>query len=383
MLQSYFILAQALTQNVVEIFDFLPQKRQNIGATRYSHIMLEIVRNKARRFMVKRYSSNPVPIEMQLYGEQFAYGHREILLKYCDTSETYMFKAHVPHGGVSPASIDPINRLNDENGIPILQLRWRHDSALEAEEANIKNVTPIGAPFLYALSNTGCKKDQISDQIQQSVGKFDWPRESVDQNEYLSDSKNILYMPLHTWDGDVHIHQIPKDSPLHKLQKNNITVLLGFLDFCDPIIRHSYSELGWNVECAGVRSSKITGSPAGSRNNFLYNLQKIISQNDIVVSNEFTTGLYYAASMGKKIGILNQTLNYELKYSSWQDQSQFEKRMIIIRNYYDWLIGGNHGASFTNNVETALGIKSMRTSEFLKENIELVEFKSYGKNLVS
>lgn len=332
--------------------------------------------------MVKRYSNNPVPIEMELYGEQFAYGHREVLLRYCETSEKYMFKAHIPHGGVSPASIDQINRLNDENGSPILQLRWRSDAALEAQEASIKNVTPIGAPFLYALSNIGCERDQISDQIQQSVGKFEWPRESLNQSEYLADSQNILYMPLHTWDGDVHIHKIPSDSPLRRLKKNNITVLLGFLDFCDPIIRRFYSEMGWKVECAGVRSSKITGSPAGSRNNFLYNLHEIFSRNDIVISNEFTTGLYYAAAMGKKIGILNQALNYELKYSSWQDQSQFSKRMNLIRDYYDWLIGGNDGASFTKIVETALGLKSMRTSEYLKENVELVEFKSYGKNRI-
>jgi hypothetical protein len=344
--------------------------------------MLENLRKKARRFMVKRYSNNPVPIEMQLYGEQFAYGHREILLKYCDISEDYMFKAHIPHGGVSPASIDPINRIDDDSGNPILQLRWRHDSAVEAEEANIKNVTPIGAPFLYALSNLGYKPEQISNQIQQSVGKFNWPRENFEQHKYLSESKNILYMPLHTWDGDVHVHQIPKDSPLTRLGNSKITVQLGFLDFCDPSIRNLYTELGWNIECAGVRSSKITGSPAGGRNSFLYNLHNLMKKNDIVVSNEFTTGLFYAASMGKKIGILNQSINYELKYSSWQEQSQFEKRMSQIRSYYDWLIGGSStGTGFQEKVEMALGLKSFRSPEYLKENVELFEFKSYGKNL--
>lgn len=344
--------------------------------------MLENLRKKARRYMVKRYSNNPVPIELQLYGEQFAYGHREILLKYCGISENYMFKAHIPHGGVSPASIDPINRIDDDNGNPILQLRWRHDSDVEAEEANIKNVTPIGAPFLYALSNLGYTPEQISYQIQKSVGNFDWPRESSEQSKYLSESKNILYMPLHSWDGDVHVHQIPKDSPLTKLRNSKITVLLGFLDFCDPDTRNAYAELGWNVECAGVRSSKITGSPAGGRNSFLYNLHNLMEKNDTVVSNEFTTGLFYAASMGKKMGILNQSINYELKYSSWQERSQYEKRMIQIRSYYEWLIGGSFTReSLNEKVEMALGLRSFRSPEFLKDSVELLEFRSYGKNL--
>jgi hypothetical protein len=345
--------------------------------------MLENLRSKARQFMVKRYSSNVVPIEMQLYGEQFAYGHREILLKYCGIPEEYIFKAHIPHGGVSPTSIDPINELSDEKGNPILQLRWREDSAKEADELNIKNVNPIGAPFLYALSNLGYTQIEISNLIHQSVGNFDWPRENLEQHKYLSELKHILYMPLHTWDGDVHVHKLPDDSPLLRLKNSKVTGLLGFLDFCDPKVRNYYLELGWTVECAGVRSSKITGSPAGSRNKFLYNLYEIMSKHEIIVSNEFTTGLYFAASLGKKIGILNQSSSHDLEYSSWQDKTQFEKRMKQIRDYYDWLIGGSGRGAFTDTVEVALGLKSMRSPEYLMNHVEILEFRSYGENKVS
>ena len=283
---------------------------------------------------------------------------------------------------MSPTSIDPIQKLNDEKGNPILQLRWREDSAREADKLNIKNVNPIGSPFLYALSNLGYTQIEMSNLISKSVGNFDWPRENIEQHRYLSELKKILYMPLHTWDGDVHVHQLPDDSPLFGLKNSKVTALLGFLDFCDPNVRNYYIEMGWNVECAGVRSSKITGSPAGSRNKFLYNLHEIMSKHEIIVSNEFTTGLYYAASIGKKIGILNQSSSHELKYSSWQDRPHFEKRMKLIRDHYDWLIGGSERGAFSDTVEVALGLRSMRSPEYFRDNIEILEFRSYGENKV-
>jgi len=325
--------------------------------------------------MVKRYSTDNTPPEMKLYGEQFAYGHREVLLQYCGFTEDLIFKAHVPHGKISPNFLDPIQEILDEEGNSVLQLLWRSDSKSEAAQFGIHNVEPIGATFLYLLSNIGQTKDRIQNTLWHSATNFDWPASTKYQKEYLMKYGSILYMPMHSWDGDVRRHFAPSQSPLLSIPPERITVLLGFLDFCDPKTRAVYASLGWRVTCAGARSSKVTGSPAGGRAEFLANLYDIFLESQVVVSDEFTTGLLYAMTMGRKVGVLSQTEKLELTYSSWQSQTSFDERILKFREHYNWLNGSNSNPQNVYlEVSKAVGIETFKEPGFFLDNVEMIKF---------
>jgi|688.fasta_scaffold23555_7 hypothetical protein len=339
--------------------------------------MLDSLRRTMRNFMVGRYSTDQTSPQMKLYGEQFAYGHREVLLKYCNLPSDLIFEAHLPHGKISPNFLDPIQKIFDPHGNPVLQLLWRDDSKREATELGISNVQPIGATFLYALANEGHSLGEIQAMLRESTSNFDWPAAEADQRKYVKRFKSIVYMPMHSWDGDVRKHLVNPKSPLLGLPPERITVLLGFLDFCDPVTRNVYMDLGWKVTCAGARSSKVTGSPAGGRVDFLPNLYSILKDSELVVSDEFTTGLFYAMAIGRKVGILNHSEQIELVYSSWQTQSNFNERVNQFRNFYNWL----HGDFSTSEeihlaVSTALGINSFRVPEYFLNNVGTTKFFS-------
>lgn len=338
--------------------------------------MIDTFRRNIRNYMVRRYSTDQTPLEMKLYGEQFAYGHREVLLEYCNLPRSLIFKAHIPHGKISPNFLDPIQRILYPDGKPVLQLLWREDSESEAAALEILNVRSVGATFLYALANEGYSLNEIRELLWASASNFDWPTSKRQQHVYIKDAKTIVYMPMHSWDGDVRKHLVNPESPLLGVPPKTITVLLGFLDFCDPAVRKVYTDLGWRVTCAGARSSKVAGSPAGGRASFLPNLYSIFKECELVISDEFTTGLFYAMAMGRKVGILNQNELLELSYSSWQSQSDFNDRLNKFRNYYSWLHGDVSDPGFVNSVVSgALGINSFKDPEFFLDDVGVVEFR--------
>jgi hypothetical protein len=328
------------------------------------------LRRSIRNTLRIRYAINFAAAVQGQYREQFAYGHREVLLDYAEMSRDLIFKAVIPHGKIAPHALDPILAhfdLSNDQALP--QLLWRDDSNTEALKAGVEGVRSIGAPFLYALANSGQTIKKTKENLNSLASNTIWKTD--DQEEILNSFDKILYMPIHSWEGDVVNHFIPIDSLLRKVDPMRVVVCLGFLDFCNPNVRKVYEDCGWKLTCAGVRDSMILNSPAGGREKFLYSLANIFSEADIVIANEFTTGLFYAASLGKPIAIIQGLTENKLTYSSWNSNETFQNVLNLQQATFPWLYGGAcTPGQILKDLENALGVNSFKEPAFFQKEVE-------------
>jgi hypothetical protein len=232
------------------------------------------------------------------------------------------------------------------------------------------NTIKLGDTYIYSLVEDLSKKWEFKDPY--TIKFEDFIIEFLKRINYycyncfirnnISDQgKKILYMPTHSWDGDVVEHSIGKVNFLKKLESKNVTVCLGYLDFSDPSVRRIYSQSGWKIECAGVRASKVFGSPAGGRANFLKELFRILDESDIVVADELTTGQMYAACLGKEIGLLPEEYSVTFSYSKWQSSSDFGNLNREIRALYPWLVGKKATSEkICADISQALGVDKFK-----------------------
>jgi hypothetical protein len=213
--------------------------------------------------------------------------------------------------------------------------------------------------------------------IKNNLADFSAQHTWSDSEEVILDlmkDKKVLYMPLHSWEGDV-VNQINNDVSLLKfLNPRRVTVLMGFLDFVDFESRHFFESMGFTTECAGIRASKIFGSPAGGRETFLYTLFKIISEHDYVVANGLTTGLLYAACLKKNVGILPALQSPRIKYSSWRNQDEFAADIDRQRAFFPWLIStsSTDKSKIQNDLYEALGVEKCKTQSQLFDCLPLM-----------
>lgn len=333
--------------------------------------MKYLSRNYIRGRLQSRYDTSGIPDLQRFYGEQMAYGHREVLLKYMSLPNDTYFKAVITHGKILPSRLDPILPSFDRYGGQITQVLWRSDAEEEAAENGVSAVT-IGATGAYAMLNKGYTIDEINRNVFSVSAKHKWSQDKNEMLNILSDKK-ILYMPVHSWDGDVIKRSNNDVEILKNLNPKNIVVCLGYLDFIDPECRSIYVSAGFAVECAGVRASKVFGSPAGGREKFLENLINLIETSDFVLADELTTGLLYAACLGKQIGILTIPNRSELSYSKWRNSDAFKDDMTSQREYFKWLTGTQADQKTINtDITMSLGLDRLRAPEQLVDLIPIL-----------
>jgi hypothetical protein len=332
--------------------------------------MKNFSRGALRNRLQRRYDTSGLSDLQRCYGEQMAYGHREVLLEYLNLPKNKYFKAIVTHGKILPDEIDPILPAFDTFGHQIMQVLWRSDAQAQAAKKGV-NAISIGATGIYAMLNRGYSLDQIKRNVALVSEKHKWSAKEAELLEILS-NKKVLYMPIHSWEGDVIQRNQEDVAFLRKLDSKNVVVCLGFLDFADPECRSIYTAAGFRVECAGVRESMIFGSPAGGREKFLYSLINLIEQSDFVLADELTTGQLYAACLGKQTGILSMKKGSELSYSKWRDTESFQKAMKAQNEYFSWLSGKNMSKeSIYKNISVSLGLEEIKSPRLLAELLPL------------
>lgn len=335
-------------------------------------MILDNTRRKVRKYLQERYDSSGKSDLERYYGEQMAYGHREILLEYLGASRDYYFKAALTHGKLLPDRFDPITPLFRRDGSQILHALWRSDGEVEAAKKGVKAIS-IGATGLYALNNLGQAITETRRNLVSFAKKHTWSSDTKAAADLLKD-KRVLYMPQHSWDGEVVNHKNSDVGILNLLNPAKVTVLLAYLDFLDFENRGYYESLGFKVECAGIRASKVFASPAGGREKFLYTLFDIISRNDAVVSNSLTTGLFYAACLEKKIGILPGVGIQEFVFSKWRNSEEFKLDIEEQKSFFRWLTDSDSCSAedIYSDISDAIGLNMFKSPTQIKETIELI-----------
>ena len=331
------------------------------------------LRTRLRKYLQDRYDTSGRTEVERYYGEQMAYGHREVLLDYLEISREWFFEASLTHGKILPDELDPIRPLFRRDESQILQALWRNDAEVEAAEKGIKAIS-IGATGLYALHNLGQSIIETRSNVLSFASNNAWSGNDEAIQNLLS-GKRVLYMPLHSWDGDVIDHQDSELGALTSLDPKKVTVILAYLDFLDFKSRKFYESFGFRVECAGIRASKVFGSPAGGREKFLYSLFDIISESDVVVSNALTTGLLYAICLNKKVGFLPNVEQQKFKFSIWRGSDDFGLDIRRQKAFFPWLSDaqGVDEKVMYKDISDALGLNNFKTSADLLALIPLVK----------
>ena len=338
-------------------------------------MILTKTRTRIRAFLQKRYDTSGKSDVEQYYGEQMAYGHREVLLDFLGASRDLFFKASLTHGKILPDNLDPIRPLFRKDGSQILQGLWRSDAEVEATKKGVEALS-IGATGLYALQNLGQSIAETKKSVLAFAKNHLWS-ENYEDTLNILDGRKVLYMPLHSWDGDVVNHESSDVGVLKSLNPKKVTVLLAYLDFLDLENRRYYESFGFKVECAGIRASKVFGSPAGGREKFLYSLFDIISGADVVVSNALTTGLLYATCLNKQVGFLPNVGQQKLKFSHWRSSEDFTLDMNNQNKFFPWLTdtAKSDKQAVYGDISDALGLDQFKSPTKLASLIPTIRIE--------
>ncbi len=204
------------------------------------------------------------------------YGMLNVLAGYSGVSQSLDYFIRIQHGLVDPNNLlkDFKPRIKNK----IAQLIWTH----APNPREIPNIYPIGAPFLYLRAS--CKA--------------------------FEPEKDLVVVPhggTYNTTGPSGFPKQHRHSIVHRYLTRcaeKPAVLLYWHDFIDPEIRMSYTNDGYDVNCAGfpgLPSKKFSKNEIGGQAQFLESTQEILLKYRRLVIFEPTTTAIYAAFLGIKI----------------------------------------------------------------------------------
>jgi hypothetical protein len=293
---------------------------------------------------------------MNNFGEQFRYGHREVLVLYSGVSPFLAIRGSIEHGW-SP--------FGPSVGVPkwgkgrYLNLAWS-SSAMEGMNLP-KSVVPIGAPFLYLLELIGSRQD---------------PGFEPNKRQYL-------YYPPHGSEEASPLIEKQLNSIEQLVNPNEVTVQLYWTEYLNKKVRQSYEERGFTVDTAGfcgmssteglgVSSRQRAMSDIGGRHLFLLNVLLNLFSHKHVFAGHFSTSTLYAGFLNKPITLLGDWYSHDTTHEF--DKNPEVARAIAFHDYYRHLIeevvpkhfiNGQATGSFYGYCKRELGWENLKSKEEL------------------
>lgn len=228
-----------------------------------------------------------------MYVDNNWYGHRGILAKYCGVKVKAMWGS-IQHGVL----IDCYESDIGKHSIPFSNYYcWTKKTVEYCKKNKVKNIIPIGAPFIYLDQLLKTKKSQTK-----STGTLSFPCHSnPDDPRHFKHELFIKYVMDH-YEGP-------------------FTACLFFLDAITDI-KNIYSKYGWNVVSAGDRSNE----------NFLENVYNFINRHDHIISPELGSSFFYSLFLKKKVSYIKKikvknTFQYFSQRSSYVDKPFFNDQL--------------------------------------------------------
>lgn len=280
-----------------------------------------------------------------IYSEQFMYGGIEVLRKFYRVEGNLLLKGSLQHGWVDGGNAAQRQEIyvNFRRAIDFV---WSERMFLELANLGRSNVQVIGSPWAHLVEQLERKKQQ---DIRQE-----------------SNSKKLLYIPAHSYPGWTFF---PKPKLVNSELSPERIVLLSWIDFVNPIVRKSFLDDGYQVECAGYRGASAFEAPwsdNGGRAGFLEEFYNLMSASSIVAVDDISTPFWYALSLSKPIIITDNK---------------------VVLSYWDRNTKQNE--TFTSNNELiaeSIGLNSIPIGSIIEPSRELVAlarrelgFDSVGK----
>lgn len=226
------------------------------------------------------------------FAEQYAYGHREVLLAAANLPASSHLAGGVQHG-VWVGSGMEIPGLWDLWARQARYWIWSDQTVIGLTGRGASHAVAVGAPWLYLLQEKGMLSEPGVEGLERNECDFDY-----------------AIFPGHSseWEFDVspEAAAASRASAFRDFVGDaSAIVCLYWLDFMDIRLRRRFEEAGFAVTCAGVGfHSGTPWSPAGGRVAFLKTLLGILVSARTFVGEEWGTAMSYAASLGMPISLL-------------------------------------------------------------------------------
>ena len=265
------------------------------------------------------------------------YGHLDILRGYSDLDKNYYIFGNVQHGWMMGSGISGDLRTRPK---PFNYYLWNEDNERDAKNIGYKNTKIIGAPFVYLNSNI-CSEKSVSD-------------------------KSLLVFPSHSCEWvfieDYVVWYRDYYNDLRKFCKNNdinnVTICLYWYEFKNSILRSLTEKYGYNIVTLGHRDNNPK---------YLYKFLDICSKHEMVVTNVFSSALFYALYLGKKTFVFPKEVNYtfaETKtvFSTRNNEFYSKKYRFLLYENYD-------GSTYKDVGDYELGLYYKIPKELIRKEI--------------
>ena len=220
-----------------------------------------------------------------MFADNDWYGHKKVLLKYCNIKRNLPIYGTLQHG----YNVDYKSNKRFKAS-KYLKNAWYYSwNNFLAKNKKIKAV-PIGSPFIYLdILNKDKNYKQKGTLVFPSHSNPEYPQ-TVDHIRLIKFTKKNFIKP-------------------HK-------VSLYYTDFLNPNIVKIYKKNGFKILCNGHRGDQ----------NFLNKVYKNISQSEFILCTDFGTPTFYSMYLKKKVAIFEHDENNKDFYSYTSKNYQFFKK---------------------------------------------------------
>jgi hypothetical protein len=299
------------------------------------------------------------------YSENFAYGHQEILLKYCGLELSTQIIGVLQHGAARPDFLEDVLSPRYVGGYKTKYWAWSKATQELAQSQGHNHVIPIGAPWLYLRKAIKSENHREKNMIEK-----------------------VLIMPSHSTGNAVDVTSFALKCERARLFREVVgnreaTVCLHATDFCDPETRAAFKKYNFELECIGSSSFQPVWSPAGNRVGTLRTLLDLMVKHTHYVSDCYGTSLVYALDLDMNVAIFPYLKSMqELNASSTGKDEIYRsinkvEEQFLPENMPKLLNNFVKGSVYQEMANTLLGAESVLSSEKLRNLLE------YRRNVYS
>ena len=284
----------------------------------------------------------------RMFGEQFAYGHREILLKYCGLDFSTQIIGNLQHGVYGYKQQIDFRRPRFIGGKP--STFWVYSKMYKeiGKSLGHDNVTAIGAPWLYL-------RKCISEEMKS-----------------ISTKNEILVMPSHSQSTNVSVSSAGEKRKRAKAFRDVIgpqqaTVCLYAMDICDPEVVEAYFDEGFRITCIGSSIHHPSWSQSGNRIRSLNKLMTLMKSHQTLVTDSYGSHLLYGITMGMEIGVFPEIRKlskveemYGKRMEDYEEVKDLSNELEFFNIYMPESINNVYGSSsYLPIANEILGLESM------------------------
>lgn len=279
------------------------------------------------------------------FSEQYAYGHREILLEAAGLTPDTPIYGRVQHGW-DPLLVDPTSTFRPFVLREAWQWVWTSENEALGRLRGVKKVKAIGAPWLYLLD-------------QHDVSLF--------QPNPYREAGRLLLMPSHLNEmSSIDFHKLQIGQALSYASVDSWTVMLHGLDFMTKAIRDLYTDAGFFITTAGWpainQGARSPSSSIGDRTKYLENIYQVMRNVEVLLTDDVGTHILYASSLG--VDVLVKPISLDLMFGSAPERvEEIVRQGRLFREWQEESSVYNSGSMITPDMaaEIAAGLLGLNS----------------------